>query len=75
MSIDVEAPTKLRIATDTIGPATSSSRGRHLSARCPNPTWDTDAESWNSIVSVPASANERPSFGISSGSSGAKMFP
>jgi hypothetical protein len=75
ISTDVEAPTKLRTHTDTIGPVISSSRGRQRSARCPKAICETDAASWNSMVSVPAAASDRPSRGINSGRSGAKMLP
>jgi hypothetical protein len=73
--IDDAEPTKLRTRTDTIGPAISSSRGLQRSARCPNPICETEADSWKSIVRVPAAASDNPSRGISSGNSGAKMLP
>ena len=53
-------PTKLRTSDRRrSGPAISSSRGRQRSARCPKPICETDADSWNSIVSVPAAASDR----------------
>ena len=59
------------MTTETIGPATTSTRGRHRSARRPNASCDTDADSWNSMASVPAAVSDSPRRGISAGSSGA----
>ena len=67
----VASPTRLSTSTAITGPMTTSTRGRHASASRPNPTCDTDAAIWNSIVKVPAAASESPRRGISSGSNGA----
>ena len=64
-------PVRLSTETEITGPTMTSSRGRQRSARRPKPICATDAAIWKSIVSVPAAASDRPSFGISSGSSGA----
>ena len=71
MGFEDARPMRLSTATARTGPAITRTRGRHESASRPNPTCDTDAAIWYSIVSVPAAASDKPSRGMRSGRSGA----
>ncbi len=66
----------MRLSTTalTSGPATSSALACPRSAMRPNPSCDSDAAPWYTIISVPAACRLIPSRGIRSGSSGAYML-
>jgi len=67
----VARPSKLSTATESSGPAMSSTRGLQRSAIAPNASWETELESCRQVCSRPAVASVSPSRGISTGSNGA----